>query len=497
MDYQAFVDGRKTMLIAPAGYGKTHTIAECLRYTNGRQLILTHTHAGVASIKDKIKKSNIEYASYNIETISSFAQKYLHAFYTGGDIPEQGARDYHAFVIQKAEEIFRSPMVKQVITTSYEGLFVDEYQDCTKDQHAMITALSVVLPTHILGDPMQGIFDFNGDAVDFETDLNEFNIFPDLSTPQRWYREGNSRGLGDILKEYREQLKLLRPISLTSSAENGFHVVTTRPGDMLDPKSKYRQGLKTLIQNPNNRPEYESLLIIVPEYAEIKNNGDSVPKGNIKHRAQIRTQIDYSKSLKLLEAIDDRTFYSIAKNADGLIEGIARAKNKVTRIKKDGLAIIFNKTDIDIWFNDNGLKNKRGEEEKERSINIQIKMDAFFSSPSAANLSGIILEAKTGLKLKYKRDEIIFSFLRALKEAEQFNIPVYEAMKKSRDTIRRSGRKIHGKCIGTTLLTKGLEFDTVVILDAHKFECPKHLYVAMTRCCVKLIIFTERATLLG
>jgi hypothetical protein len=361
----------------------------------------------------------------------------------------------------------------------------------------MITALSDVLPTHILGDPMQGIFDFNGDAVDFETDLNEFNIFPDLSTPQRWYREGNSSGLGDILKEYREQLKLLRPISLTSSAENGFHVVTTRPGDMLDPKSKYRQGLKTLIQNPNNRPEYESLLIIVPEYAEIKNNGDSVPKGNIKHRAQIRTQIDYSKSLKLLEAIDDRTFYSIAKNADGLIEGIARAKNKATRIKKDVLAIIFNKTDIDIWFNDNGLKNKRDKEEKERSINIQIKMDAFFSSPSAANLSGIILEAKTGLKLKYKRDEIIFSFLRALKEAEQCNIPVYEAMKKSRDIIRRSGRKIHGKCIGTTLLTKGLEFDTVVILDAHKFECPKHLYVAMTRCCVKLIIFTERATLLG
>ncbi|MFT6031285.1 MAG: hypothetical protein ACI8O8_003035, partial [Oleiphilaceae bacterium] len=225
--------------------------------------------------------------------------------------------------------------------------------------------------------------------------------------------------------------------------------------------------------------------------------GDSVPKGNIKHRAQIRTQIDYSKSLKLLEAIDDRTFYSIAKNADGLIEGIARAKNKATRIKKDVLAIIFNKTDIDIWFNDNGLKNKRDKEEKERSINIQIKMDAFFSSPSAANLSGIILEAKTGLKLKYKRDEIIFSFLRALKEAEQCNIPVYEAMKKSRDIIRRSGRKIHGKCIGTTLLTKGLEFDTVVILDAHKFECPKHLYVAMTRCCVKLIIFTERATLLG
>ena len=74
MDYRAFIKGRKTVLIAPAGYGKTHTIAECLKYTNGKQLILTHTHAGVASIKDKIKKSDIESATYRVETISSFAQ---------------------------------------------------------------------------------------------------------------------------------------------------------------------------------------------------------------------------------------------------------------------------------------------------------------------------------------------------------------------------------------------------------------------------------------
>ncbi|MFV1977526.1 MAG: hypothetical protein ACC651_17435 [Candidatus Scalindua sp.] len=43
------------------------------------------------------------------------------------------------------------------------------------------------------------------------------------------------------------------------------------------------------------------------------------------------------------------------------------------------------------------------------------------------------------------------------------------------------GRKIKGKCIGTTLLTKGLEFDTVAILNARKFDCPKNLYVALTR----------------
>ena len=494
MDYQSFVDGRKTMLIAPAGYGKTHTIAECLKHTQGKQLILTHTHAGVVSIKEKIKKENIEPSTYNVETISSFAQKYAHAFYTGTDTPDQEAKNYHTFVIQKVTGIFSSPNVKKVIASSYKGLFVDEYQDCTKDQHAMILALSGVLPTHILGDPLQGIFDFNGDAVDFESDLNGFEEFPELPTPQRWYREGNSSGLGDKLKEYREQLKNRQPISLTSDAEIGLHVVTVQSDDLRNAQSNYRQCLNRLIQNPDNKPEYGSVLIVVPEYEEIKND-NKIPKGDIKHRAQIRAQIDYSRSLKLLEAIDDKSFYTIAKKADGLISGIPRARKKIPRIKKDVLDTLFNATDLNNWFNNEGLKNKQDTQDKQTSLQIKEKIEKFIHMPSALNLHGVILGAKNGLKLKYKRDEILFSFLKALKESGQSNITVYEAMKKSRNTIRRSGRKIHGKCIGTTLLTKGLEFDIVAILDAHRFECPKHLYVAMTRCCKKLIIFTEQTTL--
>lgn len=498
MDYRAFIEGRKTMLIAPAGYGKTHTIVECLKHAEGKQLVLTHTHAGVASIKEKIKKVGIKPEKYKIETISSFAQKYLHAFYVGEDIPNQdAAKEYHAFLIRKAKEIFTSPAVKKVIAASYSGLFVDEYQDCTKDQHAMILVLSDILPTHILGDPMQGIFDFNGEAVDFEKDLGEFELFPELSVPHRWYQEGNASGLGDILKGYRELLKSSQPISLMSDPYNGLHIVIVGPNDFRLSTSKYRKGLNKLIQNPDNNPDYESLLIIVPEYVETKNNGGGVPKGDIHHRAKMRAQIDFSKSLTLLEAIDDKSFYATAEKADALINKIARASKKSIKIKKDALDSLFYKTDLDIWFNDDGLKNKQDENEKRRSQEFQIKIERFIGSPSTGNLYEIILEAKNGLKLKYKRDEIIFSFLRALKEAGQSNISVYEAMKKSRNTIRRSGRKIHGKCIGTTLLTKGLEFDTVAILDAHRFECPKHLYVALTRCCKKLIIFTEKTTLLG
>ncbi len=67
MDYKAFISGNKTALISPAGYGKTHSIAECLYVADGKQLVLTHTHAGVSSLKEKIKSRGIESSKYALE----------------------------------------------------------------------------------------------------------------------------------------------------------------------------------------------------------------------------------------------------------------------------------------------------------------------------------------------------------------------------------------------------------------------------------------------
>jgi DNA helicase-2/ATP-dependent DNA helicase PcrA len=54
--------------------------------------------------------------------------------------------------------------------------------------------------------------------------------------------------------------------------------------------------------------------------------------------------------------------------------------------------------------------------------------------------------------------------------------------------MRTVGRKMYGKFIGTTLLTKGLEFDVVIILDVNKFNDCKNLYVALSRCTTRLIV---------
>lgn len=209
MDYAQFVSKPKSMVVAPAGYGKTHAIAECLKHTKGKQLILTHTHAGVASLKEKIQKQGVKYNQYRVETISSFAQKYVNAFYCGNDIPEQDGKAYFPFVIEKATKLFDITPIKDVIQATYSGLFVDEYQDCTIEQHDLIKALACILPTRVLGDHLQGIFGFSGQQlVDFEKDLMGFERFPDLCEPWRW--KDTNYDLGEDLKKNKRETRETR-----------------------------------------------------------------------------------------------------------------------------------------------------------------------------------------------------------------------------------------------------------------------------------------------
>lgn len=495
MDYKAFIEGDKTYLIAPAGYGKTHTIVECLKYTNGRQLILTHTHAGIASIREKIKTSNIPNHAFALETISGFIQKFVLAYYVGDDLPEQDdSKFYHTFLTDKAIKVFASPIVQQVIRATYKGLFVDEYQDCSKAQHELVMVLSSALPTHILGDPLQGIFDFNGESVVMDNALIEFEKFPDLPTPYRWYNSGN-KGLGDLLKETRTRLIDRQAITLSTNKDIGLFVISVPDGGVIKGDKDYITTLNNIVINRKNNPDFESLLLLIPEYGEINSKGITVSQGDISHRSMIKNRIDFSGALTLLEAIDDKAFYTLARNADKLIASMPRIHKKIQRLRSDILEKFFAASTLDKWVKDTGWVKKTKDADKKASEDMRALFNDFFADPKPHTLVSILTETKKTLKIKNKRDEVFQSFRSALKSATTENSSVYEAMKQNRNIIRRVGRKVLGKCIGTTLLTKGLEFDTVVIVDAHKFTCPKHFYVAITRCCKNLIIFTAAAEL--
>lgn len=488
MNIQKFISGNKTLLIAPAGYGKTHTLAECILYTpeNEKQLILTHTHAGIISIKDKLKKLNVPTRKYHIETITGFSQRYVLAYYCDNNIPAQeDSNNYYPFIIKKAKELFQFTAVKRTVQYSYQGLFVDEYQDCTKSQHEMLMVLSEILPIHILGDSMQGIFGFKEPLVCFEKDLNDFEKVEELEIPWRWIKDGNNKQLGDNLKNIRNTLDS-RNKTINLSEFDSINFIVADENDIYSNQSNLRQTLNSLITNR----ETNSLLLIFPEYIN-KNNGRNIPKGGINDRGKIKTQIDYSNQLILLEAIDAKDFYSITKIIDDLVLNISRKRKKIKSMNDNLFTKLFNKSNLNDWIKDDRLINKGGDKSIIKN-KLEEKINSFIVSPSIKKLLDIIFFMKKDMKFKTKRYDLLNSIIKSMNIAISEKMTVYEAMVSHKNIVRRVGRKIHGKCIGTTLLTKGLEFDTVAILNAHRIEDYKHFYVAVTRACKKLVVFSEK-----
>jgi DNA helicase-2/ATP-dependent DNA helicase PcrA len=471
MNINKFISGNKTLLIAPAGYGKTHTIAQCILQTpkDEKQLILTHTHAGIASIREKLKKLNVPTRKYHIETITGFAQRYVLAFYVEKDIPlQENSQEYYQFIINKAKRLLKKESIKRTIRYSYQGLFVDEYQDCTKSQHEMLMVLSEILPIHILGDPMQGIFGFKEPLVDFEKDLNDFEKIEELDTPWRWHNS-NKINLGNDLKDIRDRLQKGLPILLNSY--KSFESVICNENDWYKPQTNYRDILNNLVSGTN-------LLLIHPISSSIE--------------PRIKVLKSFNNRLLLLESIDEKEFYSLSS----MIDNWDTEKNDVAGLIIKLSYKLFTKTGLNTWFNEKGLKKKtKRKEDIKKSAVIQELIISLGKVLSYSTLSLIIKEIYKLPGVKCYRKDLFFSLCQALNIAEIENKTVYEAMVSHKNIVRRVGRKIHGKCIGTTLLTKGLEFDTVVILNAHRIEDYKHFYVAITRACNKLIIFSEKKIL--
>ncbi len=472
LDYKEFVSKEKSMLIAPAGFGKTYTISECLLYLEGKgkQLILTHTHAGVASLKNKFKQRNIPPSNYNIETITSFAQKYVLSFYVGTDIPPQdNSKEYYPFIISKAIEIFKIQMISNVVSRSYCGLFVDEYQDCTTQQHKLISTLSVLFPTRILGDYLQGIFGFNGESlVDMqdENDMLEFtNNKYSLNQPQRWLR-GNNSNLGLDLKKIRESLIKNEEINLSLFPSIEIFIFDEK--DLYLPYKEYYKEITKLLKE-------ENILILHPDSTRIHPRLAFVKK--------------FNNRLTLIESIDDKDFYKIAKLADEIT-----TENVVSKLIELCYKL-FNKTGLNDWFNAKGLIKKKDEEKRISVGHLESIINDLKKEISYCKISIFLTKINDLQGVKCYRKELFRSFTRSLRDSYQNKITVSVAMVNDRNLTRRSGRRVMGKCIGTTLLTKGLEFDTVAIINAHKFNCPKHLYVALTRASKRLIVFTNKECL--
>lgn len=482
-----FLSDPKGLLIAPAGHGKTYSIAQMVSSVeaNKPQLILTHTHAGIASLKKKFQEQGIPPKKYTIETICGFLQRYVLSLCKRTDIPHQEAENFFPKLAEIAVHLFSKPAVRRIVTQSYSHIYVDEYQDCTLDQHKIIMLMSEELPTHLLGDPLQGIFDFAQPIVDFEKDLLPFKRYDFLQTPWRWKNVGKEN-LGQLILGMRQSLLKDRNVNLITNKEAGCFIHNTQIQQRQEFFLKeLRPFLATLSKGSN------SILVIFPSYIDCK----GIPRGTISDRCAVKTQVDVRNDFALIEAIDDTSYYKCAKSLDELVKKLTSSKKPYKKLLGILKGLFFKMKDIEYWFSESRVKQKKDNSERIVSDALSNIVCSVIDSPSYSALVKLFTMIKSDLRWKAKRADIFSSVFVCLKMANENATSVIEEMRKHKNRIRQVGRRIEGRCIGTTLLTKGLEFDTVVLVEADKMKSSKDFYVAISRACKEVHIFTSSPTL--
>ncbi len=232
----------KGYVIAPAGYGKTHLIAMAVKAASKKQLILTHTFAGVNSIKTKMNNLGVPASKYQIDTIASWSLRLCLAYpkTSGWKVEHPTSKQWNK-LYECCSGLLGKQFVRRVVAATYAGVYVDEYQDCSDLQHGLVCAFAEFMPCRILGDPMQAIFDFGGDEgkpVDWAVSVYPtFTCLGQLDTPWRWKTTGDPK-LGDWLKKARETLEQGQKIDLSNGLPGCVKRAHTTP-EFLEQKQYF------------------------------------------------------------------------------------------------------------------------------------------------------------------------------------------------------------------------------------------------------------------
>lgn len=446
----------KGYVIAPAGFGKTHLIALAVRTSSGRQLILTHTFAGVNSIRTKLTTLGVPTSKYQVDTIASWSLRLCLAYpKTSAWLTENPTGKQWNSLYECCAGLLRKKFIRHVVAATYAGVYVDEYQDCSDSQHALVCALAEFLPSRILGDPMQAIFDFDeGKPVDWDASIYpSFDCLGQLETPWRWDNAKQPQ-LGAWLKELRKKLEQGQKIDLFSA----------RPPSVI-----------RIYADPENlaKKQYSSLCDLLGHSESViaLHGGDQQSKN--KTHLLARTMAGRFSSI---EEIEGKELHSFVRKF-----GAARSAQQGFLLALDFSKKCFTGVDKALTAG-----TKRGEVAKQgkgtRYPLILNAANAYLNTPTSYHLKSFVLALKANPETSAYRRDLLYRFLNVLKmHIEGEGTTLAEAANLYQREMRHSGRPIsHPKLIGTTLLVKGLEYDHAVILNADALDA-KDLYVAMTR----------------
>jgi DNA helicase-2/ATP-dependent DNA helicase PcrA len=456
-------------ITAPAGCGKTHLIASTLGLHDGPKpiLILTHTNAGVAALKARLKRADVPNSAYRVSTIDSWCIRLISKFpLRSGHDPkvirlENPGSDYAA-VRKSACGLLQSGDVSDALRATYRRLLVDEYQDCSLLQHAIICWAATVLPTCVLGDPLQAIFDFREPTVDWQTNvIAQFPSIGELQTPWRW-RNAGAEALGQWVLTVRNAFLSGQTLDLREAPSEVSWVQLD-----ADPAKARTQRLEAA---RTKAPTTRGTVLVI---------GDSTkPQSQriIASQTPGATTVEAS-DLKDLTAFG-RSFNPASPDASEVL--ITFAGEMMTNL---GATELHRR----VIILDKGTARKE-------ATPIESAALAFHTSPSfttAASAFEVFAEAPN---VRVYRPEVLQVCLTAMRSAVSGECTFYEGLVRARERNRHLGRPTSKRAIGSTLLLKGLEADVVVVLNPDVMN-RKDLYVALTRGAMRVVVCSQSPVL--
>lgn len=443
---------------APAGCGKTHLIADSLRRCTGQKpiLVLTHTNAGVAALRQRLDKGEVPRSNYRLATIDGWAMRMVGMFpmrsAANPDILKlSNPRTDYPAIKQAALRLLQGQHIDNLLAATYSRLLVDEYQDCMSAQHKIVCEVSRVLPTCIFGDTLQGIFDFGDQPVDWNTEvLRDFPLVSELSTPWRWSLAG-AGSLGQWLLNLRPILLSGGQIDLSAAPAELEWVPITGDQDfekILSATNRMPTGIKDslIICSSRNRQRQQKI-------AKLTKGASVVENADLTDLVAFSQRFDFSSPSATSDLI---------KEAASVLRGInvTEMNARLTSLKA-------------------GTNRKSATDPEMAALNF----DANKTPQNAAALLST-LSGQSGVSAF--RGEVFRNLLKALHASSSAN-EFADMTLRAREERRFHSRALGRKSVGSTLLVKGLEADQAVLVDTHEMNA-KNLYVALTRGAKRVVV---------
>lgn len=452
---------------APAGCGKTHLIATSLMRHDGQKpvLILTHTNAGVAALRNRLQSMGVPRNAFRITTIDGWAMRLTGTFPIRSEHPpgtldlRNPGQDYPA-VRTGAQNIFNGNHVSDILKATYARLFVDEYQDCIQEQHTMISKMAEILPTCVLGDDMQAIFGWeNNVLVDWQTDVEaRFPAVGQLETPWRWKNVG-TEVLGNWLLWVRGALKAGTPIDLRKA-----------PPEVQWIQIEGENDIQNLTVATNVKPPNDGGTVLI--VCDSKRPQRHRQIASRSHGAVVVENADLTDFIRFSESFD----FNAADVVDQIIDfagstltgvGATQFKQRIKTILAGRARIPPNEAEV-------------------AAVN-------FAQAPSPSTAVDLLVEINKQSGVSSLRPALYRTCIQALNACSNAD-DFYEMAIKAREQSRVLGRSMPRRAVGSTLLLKGLEADVAVIADTDQLSA-RDLYVAMTRGSRRLIVCSSNPVL--